>query len=127
MVAAVFKRHNQFLACKRKQGLSNAGQWEFPGGKRNTNEDFVSALVREIDEELQVQIVVGDSLGSETYNYPDKIIELHCFIVEQWTGDFVPTDHDELQWCSIAQLATVNFSAADVVFVNRIRKHYLPG
>lgn len=121
VVAAVFHRNGKYLVCRRKPGLSNAGQWEFPGGKRNPDECHAAALIREIDEELRVKIVVGESLGSTTHRYSDKTIELHCFLVDIWSGDFVLTDHDDLQWHSIEQLRELRLSAADVPFVERIQ------
>ncbi len=121
MVAAVFHRDEKYLTCRRKPGISNAGQWEFPGGKRKPDESHTATLIREIDEELHVKIVVGESLGSVTHSYADKTIKLQCFLIEEWTGDFVLTDHDSLQWQSIEQLRELPLSAADVPFVERIR------
>lgn len=103
-------------------GLSNGGQWEFPGGKCHQGEDHHVALRREIKEELQVEVAIGDSLGSYLHKYSDKTINLHCFLVQHWTGEFVPTDHDQLQWCDLHQLKTIGLSAADLPFVERLQR-----
>ena len=120
VVAAVFQRDKKFLAARKKSGLSNAGQWEFPGGKKKVTETFESALIREIAEELSVDIVVGQSLGSYSHNTNTLNIDLHCFVVSDWSGEFVPTDHDKLQWYSVDELQSIRLSDADVPFVERI-------
>ena len=120
VVAAVFKRENTFLACRRKAGLSNGLQWEFPGGKQKPDEASVDALIREIDEELGVLISVGESLGTHVHLYADKAIELQCFLVRDWTGEFSPIDHDKIEWFKLEDLASIELSAADVPFVERI-------
>ncbi len=125
VAAAVFQRRNKFLAARKKSGLSNAGQWEFPGGKRKSEETFEAALIREIAEELNVGIEVGQSLGSYTHHTKSIDINLHCFIVRDWQGEFMPTDHDKLQWCSVEELKLVGLSAADVPFVDRLQAYLL--
>ncbi len=108
--------------------MSNAGLWEFPGGKRDPGESLEQALVREIAEELHVHIDAGQlqgySLGHfihSTYHCTgSREIELHCFMVSDWQGEFVLTDHDQIKWCTVAELKSVELSGADVAFVDRI-------
>jgi len=121
VVAAVFRRNEQYLACRKKQGLPSAGLWEFPGGKQHADESVVAALYREIREELGVTPIIGASLGSVLHRYNDKTINLHCLFVNQWQGDFVLVDHDKLQWFTLDELATLSMSAADIPFIDRIR------
>lgn len=120
VVAAVFQRENTVLVCRKRAGLSNQGQWEFPGGKRNLEETFEAALIREITEELGVSIVVGHSLGSYSHDSSSRTINLHCFVVRDWHGEFVPVDHDALQWCTVDELRLLRLSDADVPFIDRI-------
>jgi len=121
VVAAVFRRNEKYLACRKKPGLPNAGLWEFPGGKQHADESAVAALYREIREELGVTPIIGASLGSRLHHYDDKTINLHCFFVNQWQGEFVPVDHDKLQWFTLDELAALSMSAADIPFIDRIR------
>lgn len=125
VVAAVLHRNNTFLACRRSVHLTASGQWEFPGGKRNLDETAVEALQREIAEELNVRIVVGESLGKLTHRYTDKTIRLECFLINHWNGEFELSDHDRMQWCSLDELTGLNLSAADIPFVDRLRQYFL--
>lgn len=120
VVAAVFRRGNKYLACRRKPELANGGEWEFPGGKQQPDELPAAALIREIEEELNVTPDVGTSLGTSIHNYEKKCIELHCFFVTQWLGDLNSCDHDKLEWFSTDELASLNMSAADIPFIHRI-------
>lgn len=124
VVAAVFKRADKVLVCRKKSGLSNAGLWEFPGGKRDPGESLEQALVREVAEELSVHIDVsqlqGSSLGHVSHRAGSRNIELHCFMVSNWQGEFVLTDHDKIKWCSMAELKCLELSGADVAFVERV-------
>ena len=110
VVAAIFTRDQKYLACRKKPGLPNAGLWEFPGGKQNTDESAVDALYREINEELGVTPLIGASLGSLVHHYTDKSINLHCLFVHEWQGEFVPSDHDKLQWFTLDELAVLPMS-----------------
>lgn len=124
VVAAVFYRDGKVLVCRRKPGLSNAGLWEFPGGKRDSGESREAALVREILEEFNVTIraehLEDHALGVNTHHTETALIELHCFVVNWWHGEFTPTDHDKLQWCTADELQKIALSEADVPFVSRI-------
>lgn len=123
VVAAVFQRDDRVLACRKRAGLSNQGQWEFPGGKRNPEETFEAALIREIAEELGVSIVVGRALGSYSHDTSTQTINLHCFVVSEWRGEFVPVDHDALRWCTVGELKLLGLSDADVPFIDRIDRY----
>ena len=120
VVAAVFRQRNKYLACRRKPSLSNGGLWEFPGGKQRTDESPAEALIREIQEELSVTPVIGESLGTSIHHYTEKSIELHCMFVSHWQGEFIPVDHDKLDWFSLDELVKLAMSDADVPFIARI-------
>ena len=100
--------------------MSNGGLWEFPGGKQRTDESPAEALIREIQEELSVTPVIGESLGTSIHHYTEKSIELHCMFVSHWQGEFIPVDHDKLAWFSFDELVKLAMSDADVPFIARI-------
>ena len=125
VVAAVFLRDDRVLCLRRSAGRSMAGQWEFPGGKVEVNETLSEALVREIKEELCVEIEAGEYLGENLH--PPEVknkmaagqqIRLHGFEVERWSGHIVLVDHDKMLWCSTTQMRALNWSPADIPFVN---------
>ena len=125
VVAAVFCRDDRVLCLRRSASRSQAGLWEFPGGKVEANESLAEALVREIKEELRVVIEVGDYLGenlhpSEIKNHKEtgQQIRLHAFLVDDWSGAIELIDHDQMLWCTATQMQTLNWSAADVPFVD---------
>ena len=127
VVAAVFEQAEKVLVCRRKIDLHNGGLWEFPGGKRKPDESFEHALAREVAEELHVRIHAGQLSGCSLGNYVHKTgsleIELHCFMVLLWQGEFVPTDHDQIKWCAVEELRSMQLSAADVPFIDRIENY----
>ncbi len=128
VVAAVFQQADKVLVCRKRAGLPNAGLWEFPGGKRNPDESYEAALAREIEEELHVQIDAAQlsecSLGHHIHNAGSVTIELNCFMVPQWRGEFALTDHDQIKWCGVEELRLMELSAADVPFVDRIEAYF---
>lgn len=86
-------------------------------------ETHQQALEREILEELSVQIGHSSFLGSHIHHYPDVAVNLHCYLVSGWLGEFKLTDHDAMQWYGIAQLATLELCAADEAFKPLISAH----
>ena len=79
VVAAVIKKNNLFLVANRSFEAKSAGIWEFPGGKVEEKETFVSALIREIEEELSLKIQVGDKITSIDLRASDKHTSVHYF------------------------------------------------
>jgi len=86
-------------------------------------ETLQQALEREILEELSVQIVQSSFLGSHMHHYPDLSINLHCYVVSVWSGEFKLTDHDAMQWCGMEQLAELRLCEADENFKPLIRTY----
>lgn len=98
------------------------GYWEFPGGKRESQESMSCCLEREIDEELGLKIQVGDFLGVNAHTTADgKMIELHAYRVRHWSGNIRLTVHDKMRWLNVAELDTVRWSPADIPFVDMLK------
>ena len=115
VVAAVIQRkHNgskQIFATQRGYGEFEGG-WEFPGGKIEAGETPQKALIREIKEELDADIVVGDLIDTIEYDYPDFHLSEHVVLNE----------HEDAKWLSKAQLDSVDWLPADVTLVDKIAK-----
>jgi len=97
--------------------------WEFPGGKLRPQETHQQALAREILEELSVEITDLSFLGSSIHHYPNLTINLHCYVVSAWVGEFALTDHDAMQWYGLPQLEEIKLCDADLAFKPLIRAY----
>lgn len=121
VVAAVIRRGDTVLACRRSADRSAGGRWEFPGGKIEPGETPVSALVREIREELGVIIRVVGELTSDDTPVGDRTIRLTCLDVEL-TGDAptASTDHDDLRWVALSDLHALDWAEPDLPAVRKL-------
>ncbi|MBN1130247.1 MAG: (deoxy)nucleoside triphosphate pyrophosphohydrolase [Chitinispirillaceae bacterium] len=114
VVCAVIERNGLILACRRAAGRTNAGFWEFPGGKVKNGETPQEALAREIREELGIGIGVETPLSPVVHPYPWITIELIPFICSLENGEPHPREHAELRWIDRKEAQTLAWAAADV-------------
>lgn len=114
VVAAVFYRDGEVLACRRAPGKSAAGKWEFPGGKIDDDETPDLALVREIQEELGISISVNGLVDRSVTPVGDLNIDLACYLVSSAEVPSHSTDHDDLRWLPIEALTSVDWAAPDL-------------
>ncbi len=126
VVAAVIKAVNEqgkeiILATQRGYGEFKGG-WEFPGGKLEEGETPQEALIREIKEELDADIVVGDLIDIVEYDYPTFHLSMKCFWCELRSEHLVLNEHEDAKWLSKDQLGTVSWLPADVTLVQKIAK-----
>ena len=121
VVAAVFTDGERVLACRRREHLQAGGRWEFPGGKLEAGETPDAALAREIEEELGVEIEVGDLLDRTTSIVDGVEITLSCYFVRvvSETPQF-STDHDELGWFERERLMWLNWAEPDLPAVRKL-------
>jgi 8-oxo-dGTP diphosphatase len=119
VVCAIIEQDNLVLCALRSEQMSLPGKWEFPGGKLELNELPEDALIREIEEELNVSIEIVESLQISDYSYvPGKVIRLIPFkCVIQNNEIPVAADHAELRWVKKEDLMNLNWAEADVPIV----------
>ena len=108
------------LAVRRNKG-SMRGYWEFPGGKFEAGESMRGCLVRELQEELSVDVKIDTELGVHEFNNGEVIIKLHAFLVTRWQGEIKLHDHDKLYWSTPATIDQLRWSPADIPFVKQIK------
>ena len=121
VVAAVIRKGNRIFATQRGYGELKDG-WEFPGGKIEPGETTQEALVREIREELETEIRVGDLIDTIEYDYPTFHLSMDCFWCEIVEGSLELKEHEAAKWLDRESLYTVDWLPADVGLVERIQK-----
>lgn len=121
VVAAIIRDGDKIFATQRGYGEFQGG-WEFPGGKIEAGETPQAALVREIQEELDVTISVGDLIQCIEYDYPTFHLSMDCFWAEIQSGQPVLKEHQAAKWLTKDQLDTVNWLEADLEVVEKVRE-----
>ena len=121
VVAAVIRKDDRIFATQRGYGEFKDG-WEFPGGKIEPGETPQQALVREIREELETEIRVGDLIDTIEYDYPTFHLSMDCFWCEIVEGSLELKEHEAAKWLDRESLYTVDWLPADVGLIEKIRK-----
>lgn len=111
--AGLVFRSGKLLITQRHADAHLGGLWEFPGGKRKINETFEQCLVRELREELGVEVEVGRLFESLTHAYPEKTVQLRFFICRLMEGEPLPIGCAALKWVTCEELVAHDFPAAD--------------
>lgn len=119
VVAAIIKKDNQIFATQRGYG-DFAGGWEFPGGKIEPGETREQALVREIKEELDTEIEVGELFDTVEYDYPNFHLTMHVFICSIKSGDLILKEHDGARWLTKDTLYSVDWLPADEGLIDKL-------
>ncbi len=125
VVAAVIKATNEngepiIFATQRGYGELKGG-WEFPGGKIEEGETPQQALKREIMEELDTEIKVGDFIHTIEYDYPTFHLSMDCFWCEIIKGDLVLKEHEAARWITLDQLDDLGWLPADIQLVKELK------
>jgi 8-oxo-dGTP diphosphatase len=121
VVAAVIEQDGEILVCRRATGRSAAGKWEFPGGKIERGESATAALVREIREELQTEILVGGILRTDDTDVNGSTIRLICMSATlRSQRPTMSNDHDALEWRAPTNLLDLDWADPDLPMVKEL-------
>lgn len=121
VVAAVIRKGDAVFATARGYGAYK-GQWEFPGGKIETGETAEQALIREIQEELDTQIAVGQRIGCVEYDYPTFHLSMECFWCTIVSGALILKEAQDCRWLRAETLRSVDWLPADQQILDTIAK-----
>ena len=120
VVAAIIIRNGQVFATQRGYGEWK-GWWEFPGGKMEPGESPQEALKREIREELDAEITVGQLLETIEWDYPKFHLTMHCFLCALISEDVHLNEHEAAAWLTKDTLHTVKWLPADEGLIQKIK------
>lgn len=120
--AALIFHEGKLLITRRKAGSHLGGLWEFPGGKRETDETFEQCLAREIREELGIEIAVGELFEEITHDYGANSVRLKFFLCTRLRGEPQPLGCAGLQWIHKSELAGYPFPAADARLLTKLTR-----
>jgi mutator protein MutT len=119
--AALIFHDGRLLITQRHVGSHLGGLWEFPGGKREAGETFEACLVREIREELGVEIAVGELFEEVRHDYPEKSVHLKFFLCKLIAGEPQALDCAAVKWIDVAGLTAHEFPAADERLLEKLK------
>ncbi|MCA0232569.1 MAG: (deoxy)nucleoside triphosphate pyrophosphohydrolase [Bacteroidetes bacterium] len=121
---AIFEKDGYVFSAQRKEGMSLALKWEFPGGKVDEGETEIEALHREIMEELSIEIEVGVRLNPAYKEDPNRIICLVPYVCRMLTSPIVLTEHQQYKWVRLEEVHKLDWAEADLEVIETFL-HYL--
>lgn len=126
-IACIDYREGKVLIAKRYNKGEMANRWEFPGGKLENNDDFVSAIKREMNEEFNVNVEIGNHITHTTFLHAQKECSLDAFFIHfEHDGLQKPfklsEEHTEYKWCELEKIPSLNFVDSDLSIYPEIVK-----
>ncbi len=126
VTAAIIIHNNMVFATQRGYGEFKDG-WEFPGGKVEGGETSRTALVREIREELDTEIEVGELFDTVEYDYLAFHLSMDCYICKVISGKLVLKEHEDARWLKWDQLDSVDWLPADIGLIRKLAEYLQNG
>ncbi|WP_102707865.1 (deoxy)nucleoside triphosphate pyrophosphohydrolase [Terribacillus saccharophilus] len=121
VVGAVIKRDNKILCAQRGTEKSLPLKWEFPGGKIEKEETPEEALKREIIEEMQCSISIGEAIEDTTYEYDFGVVNLKTYYCDLVEGEPTLTEHVAIKWLAPEELSSLDWAPADIPAIDKIQ------
>lgn len=121
VVAAIIKDENKIFATQRGYGEFKGG-WEFPGGKIEEGETKEEALIREIREELDTEIQVGEHVYTVEYDYPNFHLTMDCYFCSVLSGNLTLKEHEDGKWLTKETLDSVDWLPADLGLIGHLKE-----
>ena len=128
VVAAVIEYENKILCMQRGEAKYDytSYKFEFPGGKVEAGEENHIALSRELREEMDLDVVIGedDYLLTVDHTYPDFVITMHAYLCKVTTPNFVMKEHVDFKWLPVSELDTLEWAEADKPIVEWLKNRF---
>ncbi len=121
VVAAVIRKENRIFATERGYGEFK-DMWEFPGGKIENGENGREALMREIKEELDTTVDVGEYIDTIEYDYPTFHLSMECYWCTVKEGRLTLLEHENARWLDRDSLLSVEWLPADLVIIDKVKE-----
>lgn len=120
VVGVIPNSKNEILVTQRPPQKSYSGYWEFPGGKKEANENAYQALVRELKEELDIEVLAAEPWKTLKYSYPERVVELDLWIVTRFHRDPQGMEQQAFQWVALDELRNIDFLPANKTILPEI-------
>jgi 8-oxo-dGTP diphosphatase len=124
VAAAVVFHGERVLVARRAPGQNLEGMWEFPGGKLECDESPQCCIVRELAEELSMEVEPGQTFTESLHVYPGGAINLIAVLARTQTPNVSLTVHDAIEWLAPNELLTVQLAPADIPIAEEIGRHF---
>lgn len=121
VAGALFDTTGRVLIAQRPRGKALAGRWEFPGGKLQEGEGAFAGLVRELREELGVEVHAAERLIRYSHAYPDRVVWLDMWTVTAWSGEPRGLDDQALKWVPLSELSGEDILEADLPIIEALK------
>ena len=120
-VAVIWNERGQILIDRRRQEGLLGGLWEFPGGKLEPGETVEACIVREIQEELGIEISVGERLIAVEHTYTHFRVTLYVHHCRHLSGNPQPLECDEIRWVTLAEIEEYPFPKANIQIIDALK------
>lgn len=124
-VAVIINDEDQVLIDRRPVGGSFGGLWEFPGGKLEPGETAAECIVREVREEIAIEVAVGESLITIDHSYPQVRLTLYVHLCQYLSGQPQTIACEEVRWVAITDLGEYRFPKANGEIIQALRQKFL--
>ena len=124
VVGVIPNAKKEILVTQRPPQKSYSGYWEFPGGKKEENETAYQTLVRELKEELDLDVLAALPWKKLSYTYPERIVDLDLWIVTDFSRDPKGMEQQAFQWVALDQLHQIDFLPANKVILDEVIQRF---
>ncbi len=120
-VAIIWNQAGQILIDRRLPGGSSGGLWEFPGGKLELGETIEQCILREVKEELAIEVAIEGHFRTIDYRYKDLRVTLHFYHCRYLSGTPQPLESEEIRWVTLAEMAQFTFPTANLEIIQSLQ------